>query len=247
MQYGTGGLNIDATRIKFKNDADFNSATFGRGTDIMGGNYVGATHGSGKTNIEANTKGRFPANVIFDVFTAKLLDEQTGVLTSGAMKKSYVYQNNGFSLGAPSGATNHFCEASESGASRFFYCAKASKGERNAGLEDFSKKTTSDGRKKSIDVPFLRAETERKNYHPTVKPLKLMRYLVKLITPPGGTVCDPFAGSCTTGVGCKAEGFNAVLIDITPEYCDIGRARIAAWEPDPEDEDDKQLLLEFPE
>jgi len=255
LKYGTGGLNIDACRIPFKNDADFNSATFGRGTDILGGNYIGGTHGSGKTNIEANTKGRFPANVIFDVFTAKLLDEQSGTLKSGAMKKSYVYQNNGFSMGAPTGSTNHFCEASEGGASRFFYCAKPSKGERNYGLEDFEKKEnahasygihTDEGLLNNNRNPENRSRLVQ-NFHPTVKPLKLCRFLVKLITPPDGIVLDPFCGSGTTGIACKAEQFNFVGIDITPEYCELSRARISAWDPDPEDADDMQLLLEFPE
>ena len=78
----------------------------------------------------------------------------------------------------------------------------------------------------------------RGNFHPTVKPVDLMRYLVKLVTPKGGTVLDPFNGSGTTGVACKLEGFNYVGLEFDPEYCKISRARIEnyRWEPAPEPE-----------
>jgi site-specific DNA-methyltransferase (adenine-specific) len=258
LQHGTGGLNIDACRIAYQDEDDLASATFGRGTNIIGGNYVGATHGNGKTNIEGNPQGRWPANVIFDVYTAKLLDEQTGNLTSGAMKKSYVYQNNGYSLGAPSGSTKHFCEASNGGASRFFYCAKASAAERNKGLDNFEDKLVAAGNQAKAELK--RGNTEyasasesatgfssiqkRKNHHPTVKPIKLMQYLVKLITPAGGMVLDPYAGSGTTGVACKIDGFDAVLIDREKEYCEIGQARIDAHANEKlKDTTDTQLSL----
>jgi site-specific DNA-methyltransferase (adenine-specific) len=90
--------------------------------------------------------------------------------------------------------------------SRFFYTAKASKSEREAGL----------------DAPI----GERANIHPTVKPLSLMRYLVRLVTPPGGKVLDPFMGSGSTGCAAVLEGFDFVGIDITPEYVAIAQKRI---------------------
>jgi DNA methylase len=89
------------------------------------------------------------------------------------------------------------------GASRFFYCAKAGKAERNAGLDG--------------------------NNHPTVKPLNLMRYLVRLVTPPGGVCLDPFAGSGTTGCACVLEGFRFIGIEKEGEYADIAKARITHW------------------
>ena len=148
----------------------------------------------------------------------RILDEQSGILKSGAMKKPYVYKNTGFSLGAPAGATKQIHESSEGGASRFFYCAKASKSEREKGLENFEAKSVA----------------QRANNHPTVKPVSLLRYLVRLITPPNGICLDPFAGSCTTGVGCKLEGFNCILIERESEYCEIGKARISGWEAEKE-------------
>lgn len=107
-----------------------------------------------------------------------------------------------------------FPNENEESAARFFYCPKASKSERDKGLK------------------------ENKNFHPTVKPVDLMRYLVKLVTPKGGTVLDPFNGSGTTGVACKLEGFNYVGLEFDPEYCKISRARIEnyRWEPAPEPE-----------
>src|SRR5690606_29267470 len=88
------------------------------------------------------------------------------------------------------------------GASRFFYVAKASRSERTMG-------------------------GKVENNHPTVKPIKLMRYLCRLITPPGGIILDPFAGSGTTLIAAVQEGFNAIGIEREPEYCDIIRQRMA--------------------
>lgn len=148
--------------------------------------------------MDGNPKGRFPANI---------LDEQSGILKSGAMKKEYTYTNNGYSLGKPSGKTKSIHESNQGGASRFFYCAKSSKSERNKGLED----------------------KKLQNNHPTVKPISLIQYLVRLVTPPNGTCLDPFCESGTTGLACELENINAICIDITPEYIDISKARHNAY------------------
>jgi site-specific DNA-methyltransferase (adenine-specific) len=118
-----------------------------------------------------------------------------------------------------------------SGASRFFYCAKASKGERNTGLEGMPlvtvrisgqgaacPKQTKDGRPNS--------DIQNQNHHPTVKPTRLMSYLIKLVTPPNGIVLDPFLGSGTTGVAAKREGFSFIGIEREPEYLEIAERRI---------------------
>lgn len=122
------------------------------------------------------------------------------------------------------------------GASRFFYCAKASRGEREAGLDGPLTGRTDDGYG-SIQTPKLDRATPRENWtpreirngHPTVKPIDLMRWLVRLITPPGGTVLDPFAGSGTTGVAATLEGFGFTGIEREREYVRIAEARIAWW------------------
>ena len=114
---------------------------------------------------------------------------------------------------------------------RFFYCAKASKSERNKGL-DKDEQITDDGRQKKIDNPYLRGKTLRKNNHPTVKPIKLMQYLCRLITPKNGIVLDPFMGSGTTGIACKLEGFDFIGIEREKEYVEISKARIKSWQKD---------------
>jgi len=116
----------------------------------------------------------------------------------------------------------------QEGASRFFYCAKASKKERNMGLEDVEPTTVDDGRNKPIDNPFLRGKTPRQNTHPTVKPVKLMEYLITLVTPPNGIVLDPFFGSGTTGVAAVNLGFNYIGIELDEQYVEIARRRINA-------------------
>ena len=115
----------------------------------------------------------------------------------------------------------------EGSAARFFYCPKASKKERNFGLIDLEEKQYSfDGRKKEIENPFQRNKSVAKNNHPTVKPIKLMQYLCRLITPKGGTVLDPFMGSGTTGLACKNEGFDFIGIEKEEEYFEIAKARL---------------------
>jgi len=113
------------------------------------------------------------------------------------------------------------------GASRFFYCAKASKKERNMGLEDVEPTTVDDGRNKPIDNPFLRGKTPRQNTHPTVKPVKLMEYLITLVTPPNGIVLDPFIGSGTTGIAAVNLGFNYIGFELDETYYNIAIKRIS--------------------
>ena len=148
------------------------------------------------------TEGRWPANVILDEEAGELLDEQSGI---------------------------------KEGPARFFYCPKAAKKERNAGLEGFEAKQQDGSRKKGNpggDNPRNRGVHERANHHPTVKPIALMAYLIRLVTPPGGTVLDPFLGSGTTG--CAAAGEECVGkfigIEKDPEYIEIAKARIEHWE-----------------
>lgn len=113
--------------------------------------------------------------------------------------------------------------------SKFFYCAKTSKRDRNEGLDGFEAKRDHDGRaegKVGGDNPRNRTNAEKLNHHPTVKPTSLMQYLVRMVTPAGGTVLDPFMGSGSTGKACVYEGFNFIGIDQSAEYVEIARARI---------------------
>ncbi len=141
--------------------------------------------------------GRFPANLVLDEEAASMLDEQSGTLKSGARKKDY--GGNGAIKAGHAGKKiqSSRCESSEGGASRFFYVAKASKSDRGTD-----------------------------NKHPTVKSTKLMSYLCRLVTPPGGLILDPFAGSGSTGVAAKAEGFRFLGIEKEAEYVDIALRRV---------------------
>lgn len=128
-------------------------------------------------------------------------------------------------------ANDRTFEANTGSAARFFYCAKASKKDRNEGLEGFEEKTKRiySGGITSADHPETASgggDRQSANNHPTVKPTELMRYLVRLVTPPGGTVLDPFAGSGSTGKAASLEGFKFIGIEKEAEYAAIAQARI---------------------
>jgi DNA modification methylase len=123
-------------------------------------------------------------------------------------------------------------------AARFFYCAKASKRDRDEGLEGFEAKPAAsaygDGLNTATKIRTAKqaeagvSRDLRRNHHPTVKPADLMRYLCRLVTPPGGVVLDPFTGSGSTGKAAMLEGFRFIGIEREAEYAEIARARIQA-------------------
>ena len=233
LKYGTGGINVDGCRVEWDKkglEGDTNRRKSPR-TDITGASFHASTGGenAGKYIGEiASPSGRFPANVITDgsdAVVGEFPDQK-----SGAMTKSYEYKNNGNSMGKPSGETRQIHEANSGSAARFFYAAKASPSERNAGCEGLDKKKRDDSRKEGNpggDNQRNRGVNQVHNTHPTVKPISLIRYLTRLITPPGGTCLDPFAGSGTTGIACEQEGFNAILIEREQEYIPIINARVS--------------------
>ncbi len=210
-------------------------------------------HGTGALNIDAcriapteTDLGRWPSNVLLDEAAAVVLDEQSGQLLSGANptrrssdKFRDVYGDfTGQAECVPARGTDL------GGASRFFYCAKASRGERDAGLSDFPldpaaatmspTSTVQRGRTGSRRVDDREyVPTPRANQHPTVKPIALMRWLVRLVTPPGGVVLDPFTGSGTTGVAAVLEDVEFIGIEREASYASIARARIAHWKRTP--------------
>jgi hypothetical protein len=172
----------------------------------------------------------------------KIMDEQSGILKSGAMDS--ITKGGQFNVYGKMTERRVVNPPSEGGASRFFYVAKASKSERNKGLEEFDDKYSASAEfrpnhmEKAIEGdsgnPYGRW-TPIKNFHPTVKPVKLMQYLVRLVTPPNGKVLDPFCGSGTTGIACKIEGFEFVGMEQDPEYTKIAEARIKNWEEEKEE------------
>jgi DNA modification methylase len=194
MTWGCGALNIDGCRVAYDG-----KAPTGSGSD----NNLIYGHRKGNGGNETSPFGRWPANVILDEEATQVLDEQSGhSVSSGNIR--HCQGTPSVAKGKEYPRTSHG-HSDSGGASRFFYVAKASKAEREAGLD-------SDG--------------DRANHHPTVKPIELMRYLVRLVTPKGGTVLDPFMGSGSTGCAAMLEGMDFVGIDITPEYLEIARRRI---------------------
>jgi site-specific DNA-methyltransferase (adenine-specific) len=201
LEHGTGGLNIDGSRIE-GNKPSKPQPSFG----VSKGVYE---FGSGKGrngDMSDNTQGRWPANLILDEYSAEILDEQSGQL-HGSGNKSDVAKGNDKSYDSTSyeisykGRANRDYGSKGGGASRFFYVARASKADRSEGLE-----------------------TE--NNHPTVKPTALMTYLINLVTPPNGTVLDPFTGSGSTGKAAILAGFNFIGIELTEDYYQIIEGRL---------------------
>ena len=223
LKHGVGGINVDACRIGFAEDdkpsAGNRTATFGTQETQSGGD------GSG--GYEANNVGRWPANIILDEYTAELLDEQSGVLKSGAMNSiTKGHDQETFNTYGKQYVRRVVNQASIGGASRFFYVAKANKRDRNEGLDTLP-----------IQRPDLRTSTgmgtfeekgvqPQRNFHPTVKPTALMQYLIRLVTPDNGVVLDPFAGSGSTGKAAILEGKHFIGIEITPEYLPIIEGRL---------------------
>ena len=209
LKWGTGGINVDGCRV---------------GTEKVSIHHAGSssseTYGWNKGDKKDSSKdyyeneGRFPANIIFDEEAGKLLDEQTGVLTSGFMKAGTarkMSESNVNTYGHYDSDTSYRDTYGDSGgASRFFYCPKTNKNDRNEG-----------------------------NIHPTVKPTDLMAYLIRLVTPKGGIVLDPFMGSGSTGKAAVREGMEFIGIERETEYFEIAKSRI-------ESEKKKPIILETP-
>jgi DNA modification methylase len=160
-------------------------------------------------------------------------DSQRDALTSGAnpIRRHSPKTKNCYGT-FNGGDEKRVREVDSGGASRFFYTAKASRKEREAGLEDAPKRRG--GSNEAGFTKDVAAGLDRNrpvgNYHPTVKPIALMRYLVKLITPPGGLVLDQFCGSGTTGVACVLEGFDFAGIEKYADIALMAHRRIAHWE-----------------
>ena len=203
LAHGVGGLNIDASRVP--------------SNEITGWGGRGHASGGASLNLSATgssdgqpnpSQGRFPANVLLDEHAAKEMDEQSGVLKSGAHKAGQPRNAQSKSSFTLNDITTYSDSGSEGGASRFFpvfkYQAKAPKKER----------------------PVIVREDGTKIAHPTVKPVALMEWLVTLITPEGGTTLDPFAGTGTTLQAARDKGFNAIGVEQDEDYIALIEQRL---------------------
>lgn len=198
LAHGVGGLNIDACRVSTDDDTSRAPSVVGDTSAPMGRGIAMGGRG--------NPAGRFPANVLLDEHAAKEMDRQSGNLPAAGGPKAARNSTVGVT-GWGSGAYSRLDEGG--GASRFFpvfkYQAKAPKRER----------------------PVIEREDGTKVQHPTVKPLALMSWLVTLITPPGGVVLDPFAGSGTTLEAARDKGFRSVGVEADAEHCELIVARLS--------------------
>jgi len=232
LKHGTGGINIDGSRIEMKDkgNINFDRPRVRKDQKEYFGNHLPDGYFKNEDFKEYNEAGRFPANIIFDEEAGQLLDEQSGKSKTKA-NKNYKHSNTETESNTFTGRGNYTPREDEGGASRFFYCPKAAKSDRNEGLDDFEKKgnkfmATKNGTGET-SKGMERFTTEPKaNHHPTVKPTDLMRYLINLVTPPNGTILDPFMGSGSTGKAAVRCGVNFIGIEKEQEYMDIASARI---------------------
>ena len=194
--------------------------------------------GCNGTFVETNM-GRFPANVITDgsdeVASGMPYSKSNGGKTtlpklkeSGGNKLPFGQNEKPLSRVE----SDYIAPCDEGSAMRYFYQAKASKKDRDEGLDRYEALQVNDGRDTPIDNAFQRGETLRKNIHPTVKPVELMQYLVRLVTHKGGTVLDIFNGSGSTGKAVAFENrernanYKYIGIELDPEYVEISLSRI---------------------
>jgi DNA modification methylase len=238
LKWGTGGLNIDGSRIGMDLANEPNARPNAKNHNGHGSSFsVGGQNSRKKDDLPDagfhNSAGRWPANIILDPYTAELLDEQSGHQAQaqagtdftgiGEGLTSDVFTQNGWTgQGKTQGVDL-------GGASRFFYVAKASKRDRNEGLEELDPQRHSDRELADGvggDNPRNRTNQPRQNFHPTVKPTTLMEYLIKLVTPPGGVVLDPFTGSGSTGKAAILQGFDFIGIEMTEDYLPIIEGRL---------------------
>jgi hypothetical protein len=209
LEYGTGAINVDGCRVATDELTPRNNKPGPNGWKNSSGGY-----------IEPSPLGRWPANVIHDgseEVAAGFPETKTG----GGDRRG---ERSIFGGDGDSEQMRSF-EANSGSAARFFYCAKASKADRDEGLEGFALQAAGgmEGRRDGS----MGSVTMSRNVHPTVKPTGLMRYLCRLVTPPGGIVLDPFMGSGSTGKAAILEGFRFIGIERETEYLAIAEARIS--------------------
>lgn len=224
LRYGTGAINIDASRVGFEDGIDLSKKQRQQHSEGAINGAFGAASLIGKEIATYKEGGRFPANFIHDGSDEVLALMPHSTSKSGGKSRTNA---NPMSWSEDNKYRERGGHDDSGSAARFFYCAKASKAERNAGLEALPmvKGGSMSGVETRPDRPTN--HPMRQNFHPTVKPVALMRYLVRMVTPPNGTVLDPFAGSGTTLVAAVLEGFDSIGMELTSDYLSIIEGRVA--------------------
>lgn len=233
LKWGTGGINIDATRIELNGE-------------IVPINKLESWSGFGQEKRPdyiptRNEKGRWPSNLILDEVSSRMLDAQAG--TSGSKKTVHrKRKRKGFKLDGKTqdniqeaNAPDNYGDAG--GKSRFFYCIKPKKKEKWVYCRLCGEYFTEDQRDEHLHNRYTSRGKKDWSHiviHPTVKPVELMSYLVKLITPYDGICLDPYMGSGTTGVSCTKNGYQFIGMELDKEYFDIAKKRIGKYVKDEE-------------
>lgn len=234
LEHGVAGLNVDGCRVGVDTDTT-RTGNGKRNGAALNAAHDGSLRPKGGMTTGSETGGRWPANTVLshsrwcvepededgewdcppkDLCPVRMLDEQSGELSVPGTYRGKVRKPEQVAYGEDENKYGddvlHEGYGDTGGASRFYYCSKASRGEREAGLPDV------DG---------------RANHHPTVKPIDLCRWLVRLVTRPGHLVLDPFAGSGSIGCAALQERRRYIGLDLNAEYVEIARARLRHWYP----------------
>lgn len=222
-------LNIDACRVEGRERTEYGLSNATR--------TAGNTYGTPSPAADFDsTVGRYPANLIHDGSDEVLAYFPDSAGSGGSVPNVKISGYGDGVVGTGSaeylGGERTKVDCGTGSAARFFYCAKASKRDRNEGLEAFdavmANFAAGTGLSKNGDGSPRNMNADAKNPHPTVKPTELMRYLCRLVTPPGGLIVDPFAGSGSTGKAAILEGFQFVGFELDPQYTAIANARVEA-------------------
>jgi DNA modification methylase len=244
LKHGTGGINIDGCRIGYsENDHVMKYKGYSNGE--YKSEYEGGTSYTHGNQVQINPQGRFPANVIHDGSDEVLEgfpDNKGAFAPVKSGQKGFGGEIYGkYAKAGDDGKT--FYNDGLGSASRFFYCAKASKSDRNDGLKGFEIKRPDNRTDVGMGSFVEKGLQPQANFHPTVKPTELMRYLCRLITPPNGIVLDPFMGSGSTGKGAILEGFDFIGMELDPEYVEIAKARIEYAQKEFKENESQQKLF----
>ena len=243
LKYGTGAINLGESRVGVETRTVGPTGT--RIDQCEGRDPEKFKEWQSKQKPK-QVQGRFPANLVLscdcdsenhtEECAVRMLNEQSGPCKTGNLEPHHLLRASENTSMSGANQERHprqsFGGDEATGAARFFYCAKASKADKEAGLEDMPEVEAGvgDDRPSGQSMQRLDGRETRKvrNTHPTVKPTKLMQYLIRMVTPPGGTCLDPFMGSGSTGVAALQNGFDFVGIEKEQEYFNIAQKRVSA-------------------